>query len=55
MNDEHVMPEGCDGTQHVSSKDCPCHPVLESKDPDTGDEVWTHNNYQEGFLNASTK
>lgn len=45
MEDTHVMPEGYDGGKHVSTANCPCVPVLENKDPDTGDEIWQHNNY----------
>lgn len=44
MNETHLMPDNFDATQHVSVSDCQCGPTLESKDPETGDEVWLHKN-----------
>lgn len=29
--------------EHQTSEHCWCHPTLEYKDPDTGNEVWVHN------------
>lgn len=32
--------------KHVDSKHCWCCPQLDYKDPDNGNEVWTHNTIQ---------
>ena len=29
--------------EHIMSPDCWCRPVLDSKDPVTGVEIWIHN------------
>jgi len=29
--------------EHEASENCWCHPILDYKDPDTGNEVWVHN------------
>lgn len=29
--------------EHETSENCWCHPTLYYKDPDTGNEVWVHN------------
>ncbi len=31
---------------HKSNKDCWCHPVFVYKDEQTGNEVWTHSEWQ---------
>ena len=35
--------------KHVESKHCWCHPYLEYKDPNNGNEVWVHNEIQDDF------
>ena len=32
--------------EHIDSKDCWCCPKLDYVDPDTGVEVWVHNEIQ---------
>jgi hypothetical protein len=38
----HVLPAE-DYCGHVASKGCWCNPILNYKNPETGNEVWSHN------------